>query len=169
VPVTLVPVYIRAGAVIPHRELEQFVGQLNPNPLTFDIYPGPDSTHMLYQDDKVSTQAQANGAYRLTQVSQLLRTGMFKVQTVRVLRTYDNFKPNEPYYFVAMLYTSPPASVTVNGKPLPLIHSGDDSASAAQLGASMVNAYYYNTSLRTTYVKVFDAAPDTQIVGTFQN
>jgi alpha-glucosidase len=169
VPVSLVPVYIRAGAVIPHRELEQFVGQLNLNPLTFDIYPGPDSTHMLYLDDKVSTQAQTNGAYRLTQVSQFLRTGKFKVQTVRVLRTYDHFKPNEPYYFVAMLYTSPPVSVTVDGQPLTLIQSGDDNASAAQLVASMVNSYYYNTSLRTTFVKVFDAALDTQIVGTFQN
>jgi alpha-glucosidase len=169
VPVSLVPVYIRAGAVIPHRELEQYVGQLNPNPLTFDVYPGPDSAHTLYLDDKVSTQAQTNGVYRLTQVSQFLRTGNFQVQTVRVLRTYDHFTPNEPYYFVAMLATNPPVSVTVNGQTLTLIQTGDDSESAAQLAASTVNAYYYNTSLRTTFVKVFDTQPDTQIVGTFQN
>ncbi len=169
VPVSLVPIYIRAGAVIPHRELEQFVGQLNPNPLTFDVYPGPDSTHKLYLDDKVSTQAQTNGVYRLTQVSQFLRSGNFKVQTVRVLRTYDHFRPNELYYFVAMLNTSLPISVTANGQTLTLIQTADDNESAAQLAASTVNAYYYNTSLRTTFVKVFDVEPDTRIVGTFQN
>ena len=40
-PLYLMPIYIRSGAVIPMRELEQYVGQLNPNPVTFNIYPGP--------------------------------------------------------------------------------------------------------------------------------
>jgi alpha-glucosidase len=164
-----VPIYICAGAVIPHRELEQFVGQLNTNPLSFDVYPGPDSTHNVYLDDKVSTQAQTNGVYRLTQVSQSLRSGNCKVQTVRVLRTYDHFTPNERYYFVAMLDTSPPMSVMVNGKKLTLIQTASDSESAAQLTASAVDACYYNASLHTTFVKLFDAEPDTRIVGTFHN
>jgi alpha-glucosidase len=162
VPVSLVPIYIRAGAVIPHRELEQFVGQVNPNPLTFDVYPGPDRRHNVYLDDKVSMQAQTNGVCRLTEVSQSLRSGAFKIQSVRVLRTYDHFKPDELYYFVAMLRTPLPISVAVNGKVLTRIQAAADSESADQLTASAVNAYYYNTSLQTTFVKVFDAAPGTR-------
>jgi alpha-glucosidase len=167
VPLDLVPMYVRAGAIVPHRELEQYVGQLPQNPLTFDIYPGPDSTHVLYLDDKVSTQAQANGIYRLTEVSQFLRVGASRVQTVQLHRTYDKFTPAEPFYFVAMLATAPPVSVTVNGTSVPIIAAGSDTAGAAQLAASMVNACYYNTSLQTTYVKVFDIAAQAQIVGTF--
>src|SRR6185503_16636910 len=50
----LVPVYVRAGAILPFCELEQFVGQLNQqgqdNPITFNLYPGPDRSFDLYQD-----------------------------------------------------------------------------------------------------------------------
>jgi alpha-glucosidase len=167
VPLDLVPMYVRAGAVIPHREIEQFVGQSAQNPLTFDIYPGPDSTYELYLDDKVSTQAQANGIYRLTEVSQFLRVGASRVQTVTLNRTYDKFPPVETYYYVAMLDTAAPVSVAVNGTPVPVIAAGSDSAAADELAASAVNACYYNASLRTTFVKVFDAAAQAQIVGTF--
>ena len=55
-PLYLTPMYVRAGAVIPMRELEQFVGRLNPNPVTFNIYPGPNNSTVLYQDDGVSNR-----------------------------------------------------------------------------------------------------------------
>src|SRR5262249_20867681 len=39
-----VPIYVRAGAIIPTLELEQYVGERHahnqPNPLTFNLYPG---------------------------------------------------------------------------------------------------------------------------------
>ena len=60
-PLDLVPIYIRAGAILPMRELEQYVGQLPQNPLTLNIYPGPDSTYRLYQDDGITCDAQDRG------------------------------------------------------------------------------------------------------------
>jgi alpha-glucosidase len=121
----------------------------------------------LYLDDRVSTQAQGNGIYRLTEVSQFQRVGASRVQTVQVTRKYDKFTPAEPYYFVAMLDTPLPNSVSVNGTPVPLIQSGSDAAGAAQLATATVNSSYYNVSLRTTFVKVFDTNSQAQIVGTF--
>lgn len=166
-PLNLVPIYVRAGAIIPHRELEQYVGQLATNPLTFDIYPGPDSSHMLYQDDKVSTQSRANKKYRLTKVSQQQVAGPNRQQTLTVSRVFDQFTPAEPFYFVAMLQTPPPHSVSVNGANVPIINSGSDQASADALAASATNAAYYNQSLQTTFVKVFDTNASAQIVGSF--
>ena len=167
VPLELVPIYVRAGAIIPHRELEQYVGQLPLNPLTFDIYPGPDSTHTLYLDDKVGTQAQAAGDYRLIQLSQHQQLGVQRVQTLTVQRVHDQFTPAEPYYFVAMLQTSSPRQVSVNGNTVPLLNSGSDQASAQALQDSSVNAAYYNQSLQATYIKVFDTQSTAQVVGTF--
>jgi alpha-glucosidase len=80
---------------------------------------------------------------------------------------YDKFQPKEPYYFVAMLDTNVPTTVAVKGAALPGISGGSDSANAAQLEAAAVNAFYYNQSLRTTFVKVFDTSAQTQVVGTF--
>jgi alpha-glucosidase len=36
-----VPVFVRGGAVLPLRELEQFIGQKPQVPLTLQVYPGP--------------------------------------------------------------------------------------------------------------------------------
>jgi alpha-glucosidase len=167
VPLDLVPMYVRAGAIIPHREIEQYVGELPQNPLTFDIYPGPDSTHMLYLDDKVGMKAQTNREYRLTRLSQRQAIGVQRVQTVTVERVHDQFAPREPYYFVAMLKTQAPSSVSVNGANVPILNSGSDQASSQALSDSAVNAAYYNRSLQTTFVKVFDSSPNAQVVGTF--
>lgn len=167
VPLNIVPLYVRAGAIIPHRELEQYVGQLPQNPLTFDIYPGPDSVHELYLDDGIASQATTANRYRLTDLSQSQQIARFRVQTLRVRRTHDTFTPKEPFYYVAMLATPAPVSVAVDGRALPVIQAATPEASAAQLAGSTVNAAYYNPNLQTTFAKVFDVSADTQIVGTF--
>ncbi|MGC3990288.1 MAG: glycoside hydrolase family 31 protein [Chthoniobacteraceae bacterium] len=160
VPWDIVPMYVRAGAIIPRRQLEQYVGESVANggycPLTFEIYPGPSSTHTLYLDDKVSSLYK-KGKYRLTAISQT--TGTAGVNSVRIQRLYDQFTPVEPYYFVALLATQS-GGVQVNGTALPFINQGNDQASANALAASTVDAYYYNASLQTTFVKIFDTSAD---------
>src|SRR5206468_9923831 len=83
-PLDLVPLYVRAGAILPMRELEQFVGELKQNPLTLNVYPGPDRTYLLYQDDGISFDAQDHGRFRTTEVS---HRGIAGGQAVRVRRT----------------------------------------------------------------------------------
>lgn len=72
-------IYIREGAIIPFRELEQYIGELysqgKVNPITFNIYPGRDSSYLLYlDDDGVTSNAERQEQYRLTQVT---HKGMF--------------------------------------------------------------------------------------------
>jgi alpha-glucosidase len=169
VPLDVVPVYIRAGAIIPRRELEQYVGERSdkglPCPLTFDVYPGPDSTHTVYLDDRISTDAQEKQVYRSTEISQ--SSSVPGQQQVRVRRTHDKFTPAEPFYFVALLQTQKPVSVTRDGAAIAMIDAGSDKASADALAASAVDAYYYNQSLQTTFVKLFDNESDTTLVANF--
>ncbi|MEH2179893.1 TIM-barrel domain-containing protein [Nostoc sp.] len=53
----IVPIYVRAGAIIPTVELEQYVGELNakglPNPITINIYPG-ETTNIPDGDEKLA-------------------------------------------------------------------------------------------------------------------
>jgi alpha-glucosidase len=168
VPLDLVPIYVRAGAIIPHRELEQYVGQLPQNPITLDIYPGPAASHRLYLDDHVTTKAQQAREYRLVEVSQSAHTGQNRVQTVRLNRLHDGFTPAEPFCYVAMLATPAPVSVAVGGTPLTIVSAATDAAAAARLAASAANAAYYNRSLRTTFVKLFDTSAHLEVVGTFR-
>jgi alpha-glucosidase len=144
----LVPIYIKAGAILPMRLLEQWVGQLAQNPLTLNIYPGADSSYTLYQDDGVTTQAQNNGTYRITTIS---HTGIANGQSIQIARQVDRYTPPEPFYYVSLLGTNPPSSVVAGGANLAEL------ADAETLAASSANAYYYNASLETTFIKIFDA------------
>jgi alpha-glucosidase len=156
-PLYLTPIYIRAGAVIPMRELEQYVDQLNPNPATFNIYPGPDNSTVLYQDDGISNNYQS-GVYRTTSIS---HQGIPNGQSVRVLRTHDNYAPPETFYFVSFLGTNPPVTVTAAGVPLPEVFTPE------ALAAATANSYYYNAGIKTTFLKIFDTAPDITLEVTF--
>ncbi|WP_437935707.1 TIM-barrel domain-containing protein [Sorangium sp. So ce341] len=160
-----VPIYIRAGAILPMRQIEQYVGQLPQNPLTINAYPGPDRSYTLYLDDGISTDATASKkAYRLTTISQ---TTSGNTRSVRVQRTYDGYTPPETFYYVGVLATTSPTGVTAGGSPLPRVTGSSDGDAANKLAASKVNAFYYNESLRTTFVKIFDTSADITVKASF--
>jgi alpha-glucosidase len=153
-PLGLVPLYVREGAIVPFRELEQYVGQLAQNPITFNIYPGKDSTYTLYQDDQTTTANVEQSAYRVTEVS---HQGIPGGQRVSFVRSHDGFTPSEPFFYVAFLGTRAPSSVQLGGVALP------DRGSPEGLNGSSANGYYFNPSIATTYVKVFDSAPTLEL------
>jgi alpha-glucosidase len=154
-----VPIYIRAGAILPFRELEQWVGQLPQNPLTFNIYPGPDSSYQLYQDDGITTENASRQAYRLTTVSHRQVPGG---QSVRVQRITDNYTPPEEFYFIAILgATRNPSSVSIGAANVP------DVGGPSRLSSSPVDAFYWNSSIQIAFVKVYDVAADVTVTITF--
>lgn len=154
----LVPIYIRAGAILVMRELEQYVGQLAQNPLTINIYPGPDSAYQLYQDDGISCDAEDDQKYRLTQIT---HTAVAGGQSVRVQRLVDQYTPAEPFYYVALLGTQHPSAVTLAGAAL------TDVSYPESLAAAGVSAYYWNSSIQITFVKVFDTQADLTITALY--
>ncbi|MBE7218048.1 MAG: glycoside hydrolase family 31 protein, partial [Caulobacteraceae bacterium] len=48
------PVYVRAGAIVPSQPLVQSTAQRPQGPLRLDVYPGPDCRGEVYADDGVS-------------------------------------------------------------------------------------------------------------------
>jgi alpha-glucosidase/alpha-D-xyloside xylohydrolase len=48
------PLYVRAGAVIPHDPVRQYTSEPVAEPATFVVYPGADGHGRLYEDDGVS-------------------------------------------------------------------------------------------------------------------
>lgn len=147
VPLSMVPMYVREGAILPHRELEQYIGQLEINPITFNIYPGKNTTYTLYQDDQVSTNNVQKKAYRVTEIA---HQSIVNGQQITLSRRYDKFTPAEKYYYLSLLGTVAPSQVTQNGNTIADV--GDPQA----LNTASVNSYYYNETIKTTFIKVFD-------------
>lgn len=54
VDLATLPLYVRAGAVLPLGPIKQYTDQPNDEPLTLIVYPGPNGTSMLYEDDGIS-------------------------------------------------------------------------------------------------------------------
>lgn len=158
-----VPIYVRAGAILPFCELEQWVGQLPANPLTLNFYPGPDrwtdsQAYQLYQDDGVSTQANG-GIFRLSRVyQQTLQNGGSVTRQVRIARVHNNFAPAAGFYYVAILGSiTSPGTVVRDGTRLTNVGDPDSLASAP------VDAWYWNSSIQIAFAKIYDNRADTTI------
>ena len=184
----VVPLYIRAGAIIPTIELEQYVGQLNeqgkPNPITLNIYPGQSGEYTLYLDDGVSRSSaqrtqnpprdggdqEAQSQYRKTIVQHTLSN---KIRTVTIRREHDGYTPKfEKYLFVAILHDPSEIiegsgclkSVAINGHSLNPIGNGTPEQRSNTLAALNTNGWYYNENICISFIKVFDDNPAISVV-----
>ncbi len=158
-----VPIYVRAGAILPFCELEQWVGGLPANPITFNFYPGPDrwtdgQAYQLYQDDGLTNQA-SNGAYRVSRVYQrTLQNGSSVTRQVRVARVHDNFPPPATSYFIGILGSiTKPAAVDRDGTLL------TDVEDPTGLANSPVDSWYWNASIQVAFAKIIDNRADTTV------
>lgn len=179
----IVPLYVRAGAILPTLELEQWVGERNekgqPNPITLNVYPGESGAYTMYLDDGVSRSSapqdmpqfslnpdeeNARGEYRETRITHRLDGN---VRTVTLQRVHDNYTPKyEKYVFVAILHdpgekrgaSGPLQRVRIGTRELRLIQGGSPAARAQALSASADSAWYYDESVNISFVKVLDDA-----------
>lgn len=63
-PLEIMPLYVRAGAVIPEQPLRQHTGETPDGPLTLNVYAGGDGGFALFEDDG-RTFGYEEGRYRL--------------------------------------------------------------------------------------------------------
>ena len=67
-PVDRIPLFVKAGAIVPMGPDEQYTGEKPDAPLTLDIYTGASGAYLLYEDDGTS-EAYRNGAYSRIPIS----------------------------------------------------------------------------------------------------
>ncbi|MBV8695921.1 MAG: hypothetical protein JO183_10600, partial [Ktedonobacteraceae bacterium] len=182
----IVPMYVRAGAIIPTIELEQYVGERNthnqPNPITLNVYPGQGGQYSMYLDDGVSRSSapqdapqyrysqdtRAKSEYRETRITHVYIDGNSKTRHIKVERVHDNYTPKfENYFFIAVLHdpaeptesSGPLRSLKRDGQEVHLITGDTTEQRAATLNASTSDAWYYNENVNISFIKVFDNNP----------
>jgi alpha-glucosidase len=115
-PLEIVPMFVRAGTVIPMGPEMNYVGEKPADPMTFMIYPdenGQAST-ALYEDDGVSP-AYKQGAFRRTRVSVSRSGNGFQIEVGAPEGRYDP----KPRNLIFVVKSMPAArQVLVDGKPL---------------------------------------------------
>ncbi|MBO9543756.1 TIM-barrel domain-containing protein [Caulobacter sp.] len=73
-PLGRMPLFVKAGAIVPTTEVQQYVGEKPDLPITLVIYTGRDGKYELYEDDGL-TMAYQRGAYSRIPISYDNATG----------------------------------------------------------------------------------------------
>jgi alpha-glucosidase (family GH31 glycosyl hydrolase) len=67
-PLDKLPIFIKAGSIIPTQVVQQYAGEHTVENITLEIYPSGTDTYTLYNDDGKSLDYQ-QGAFALTQIT----------------------------------------------------------------------------------------------------
>jgi alpha-glucosidase len=115
-PLETVPLYVRAGAVLPLWPEMSYVGEKPADPLTFIVYPDRDgkAAGSVYEDDGVSPNYK-KGAFRRTSVSVSENKGVIKIETA-----HEGSYAVSPRRLVFELSSKAKISrMQIDGKPAP--------------------------------------------------
>lgn len=113
VDLSIMPIYVRAGAIIPLDPVRQYTGQLTDTPLTIRIYRGANGDYTLYEDDGMS-QAYLKGAATLTHFSW---NNEAKKLSINTLRSSTN-QPAKRTFNIVLLPEGDSLQVKYTGVPV---------------------------------------------------
>jgi alpha-glucosidase (family GH31 glycosyl hydrolase) len=112
-PQDRIPLFVRAGAILPMAPDMLHTGEKPWDPITLDVYPDGSSSASLYEDDGLTTAfergAQTTTAFRCSESPR-------RSVTLTLLASNKQFAPKQ--WIARFHLTSGPASVTVDGRPL---------------------------------------------------
>ncbi len=122
-PLDRIPVFVRAGAIIPMYPPMLYDGEKPKDPVTLDVYPFGRSSFSLYEDDG-ATQAYRKGAFARTLVevdapTSLDEPGAQVTVTVGAAKGRYQGMPASRSYVMDLHLPGGPSAVTVGGRTLP--------------------------------------------------
>jgi len=134
VDLATLPVFVRAGAILPMYPAMLFDGEKPLDEVTFDLYPQGESTYMLYEDDgNTRRQAQGESSRQLVTVRAPEQgSGEVRVRIDGVRGQYAGQLPQRRYG-LRVLARQRPRAVELDGRALPAL-SGRAAYEAAAEG-----------------------------------
>lgn len=113
-PLDKLPIYVKAGAIIPMQPDMQYFGEKPLDPITFDIYPSGESTYQLYEDDGKTLNYQ-NGEFARTKIS-----CSENIQTVKIEIgvSEGKFQVSDRNYSLQVHLSRKPVSVFLGAKQI---------------------------------------------------
>ncbi|WP_460733461.1 TIM-barrel domain-containing protein [Lysobacter tyrosinilyticus] len=154
VELTTLPVFVRAGAIVPMYPAMLFDGEKPIDEVTFDLYPQGESHYTLYEDDG-STRRYAQGEYSeqaVTVNAPEKGAGEVRVHIDGVHGQYAGQLPQRRYA-LRVLSRQRPKAVMLGGRALPMLNdrAGYDAAK---------EGWYFDPADRRGTVHVRTASTD---------
>lgn len=145
-PMGKIPLFVRAGAVIPMQQVVQYTGEAPINPLTLEIYPQGSSSREYYEDDGATLDYQ-RGVFLLEKFSVTESERLVTIASADHQGSY--VPPARSLLLKVHAQQSPPKAVKLNGQELAM------AASVAALEKAETGAAF-DGAARTVHIKFPD-------------
>ncbi len=113
-PPDLMPIFIKAGAIIPRQPAMQYIGEKPVDEITLLVYPDEDSSYDLYEDDGTSLDYM-EGGYALTAIHSSVQGEAWQLQ---IDKPVGKYVPATHAYRVEGFWETHPRAVTQNGESM---------------------------------------------------
>ncbi|MFT3827260.1 MAG: glycoside hydrolase family 31 protein [Chitinophagaceae bacterium] len=144
-PLDSMPVFVKAGSILPQQPVQPYIGQKEPQQLTLNIYPG-NGKFGLYEDDGRTLQYQ-QGKFAVTNM-QVVETG--KELQITIKPAAGAYTSAVDQYKLAIRLAQTPAKLVVNGQSFAKL----DNAAAVTTQAG----YYYDAVAGIVWLTVNKSA-----------
>jgi alpha-glucosidase (family GH31 glycosyl hydrolase) len=115
-----IPVFVRGGAFIFRQPVVQHTGEMAGQPLRVDVYPAPQSSATLYEDDGDTLDYQ-RGAFLRRRFTQTREAGRV---TLDVGGAEGSYRPAARDLVLRVRFDGEPARMTVGGAPVAATTAG---------------------------------------------
>lgn len=147
-----IPLFVKAGAIIPTQGVEQYYDELDVNPITFEVYPGKAGSqyeYTLYRDAE-RRKNYLRGEYQTLNITHKTTADS---QRLDFSFEHNQYTPQEKYItFSFRDAQSQPKSVTLASGVL--LHLTTDDLPEDN------NAFYYDAENKVLNVRLLDASID---------
>ena len=147
-----IPVFVKAGAIVPMGPDVNYADELPLSPLTLDIYPKGSSSYTLYEDDGESRKYLTENAYATTEYTVVENGGAITLTIgERFVGNPEVYTPVERSYVTVFHHVGDVRTVTLDGKAL-RAYTSKEALDDADEG--------YFVKDHTLYVKFADTAKE---------
>ena len=123
-PLEKLPLFVKAGAIIPMYPKMNYDGEKKADSLTLDIYPYLKSSFNLYEDDGI-TREHRTGAFAKTLIEVNAGRGDVSVKIHAAIGNYKG-KYLQRVYLVEIHQQKAPKEITMDGRKLSLFNSKEE-------------------------------------------
>lgn len=152
------PLFVKAGAIIPMYPAMNFDGEKKTDSLTLDIYPSGSSSFEMYEDDGL-TREHRNGTFAKT----LIEVDAAKDVIIKINAAKGDYKGKnaERVYLLDIHQATAPKDVTVNGQKLKVYSNlkkfnkaktGYFFDATEKMGVTHIKTAYLSTTTGTTII-----------------
>ncbi|WP_255478694.1 glycoside hydrolase family 31 protein [Rufibacter sp. XAAS-G3-1] len=149
-PLDQLPLFVKAGAIIPMQEEVQFDDKKPWGDITLDIYPSGKSSYELFEDDGLSEKYK-EGNYSTTAITSNVSGGN---TTITIGAAKGSYAVPPRNYLIKVRQEKAPVTVQIGDQKL-------SPANAEQFAKATSNAWYYDQEAKVLWAKGAKTAGET--------